>query len=171
MRNFVKLGFMILALSLTAAAADYPKGEFFGGYQYTHLEGGIDANGFNFAVTGNANHWFGVTGDLGASYATLDGVSISTYTYTFGPKFSFRSNDRFTPFAHALFGGFHETAGFGGNSASANGFATLLGGGVDFKIAPRISARLPQFDWLLAHAQGSTSSKNVRLSMGLVVGF
>jgi hypothetical protein len=171
MRNFIRLGFIILVLSLTAAAADYPKGEFYGGYQYTHLEGGINGNGFDFAVTGNANKWFGVTGDIGSAYATVDGVSTSTYTYTFGPKFSFRSNERYTPFAHFLIGGFHSGAGYQGASASVNGFATLIGGGVDFKIAPRIAVRMPQFDWFLAHADGSTSSKNVRLSFGVVVGF
>jgi hypothetical protein len=171
MRNFVRLGFMILVLSLTAVAADYPKGEFFGGYQYSHLEGGINANGFEFALSGNVNRWFGVTGDIGSAYWKDNGISLDTYTYTFGPKFSFRTKERYTPFAHVLIGGFHDTAALNSVNSSIDGFATLLGGGVDFKVAPRIAVRMPQFDWFLAHQGGSTSSKNVRLSFGVVVGF
>jgi len=63
-RKFLLVGCFICLCAMSAAAADYPKAELFGGYQYTHLEGGVNANGWNFAVTGNFSDSFGITADL-----------------------------------------------------------------------------------------------------------
>ena len=167
-RRFICLASLLLLATVFVSAQDYPKAEVFGGYQYTHLEGGVNANGWNAAVTGNLNHWFGVTGDFSGAYATVDGVSIRNYTYTFGPTVSLRANHGFTPFAHALFGGAHVTGSLGDVSASDSGFATLIGGGVDVNASKNISIRAAQFDWVMLHSNGDTSSKNVRLSFGVV---
>lgn len=170
MRKLFVLGILAL-LALPAMAADYPKAEVFGGYQYTRLEGGLNANGFNFAVTGNFSDWFGITGDIGAGYKTQDGVSFNNYTYTFGPVISLRANKGWTPFAHALIGGDHASAGIGGVSASSNGYAIMAGGGLDLNFSPRLAFRAVQADWLLLHNDGGTSSKNARISTGVVLKF
>jgi hypothetical protein len=171
-RNFVCIASLLLLFSLSAFAADYPKAEVFGGYQYTHLEGGVNGNGWNIAVTGNLNNWFGVTGDFSGAYATVDGVSLKNTTYTFGPVVSLRENKGFTPFAHVLVGGLHTTASISNvGSGSANGFATFAGGGVDVNVSPHLSVRPGQFDWFLAHVSGSNSSKNFRYSAGVVFRF
>jgi len=57
------------------------------------------------------------------------------------------------------------------NSVSGNGFALLAGGGVDFNISPRLAFRAAQADWMLVHGSGGTSSKNVRISTGIVFKF
>jgi hypothetical protein len=171
LRNFIGIAALML-LSLTAVAADYPKAEVFGGYQYTRLEGGVNANGWNVAVTGNLNNWFGVTGDFSGAYASVDSVDLKNYTYTFGPVVSLRANRAFTPFAHALVGGLHTTASVSGlGEGSTSGLAVLAGGGVDVNVNPHLSVRAVQVDWFLAHVDGSTSSKNARISFGVVFKF
>jgi opacity protein-like surface antigen len=169
-RKFLVVGFLLAlcAVSAMAAETDAPKTEFFGGYQYTRLEGGVNANGFDFAFNGNFNNYFGITADLGAAYKTENGVSFNNYTYTFGPVLSLRANKAYTPFVHALIGGDHASASFAGASGSSNGFAMMAGGGVDFNFNQHMAFRAAQADWLLLHSSGSTSSKNVRISTGIV---
>ena len=121
MRKYLIAGLLAI-LAMPAFGADYPKAEVFGGYQYTRLEGGINANGFNFAVTGNFSEGFGITADIGAGYKTVDGANFSNYTYAFGPVIALRANRAFTPFAHVLIGGDHASAGAEGVSVSSNGY-------------------------------------------------
>jgi len=68
-----------------------------------------------------------------------------------------------------LFGGFHASAGLDGFSASTNGFAMMLGGGLDLKVALRIALRAVQVDWLSVRANGSSDSNNVRMSTRIVL--
>ena len=172
MRKFVAVASFLTLFSLAAMAADYPKAEIFGGYQYTHLEGGYNGNGFNFALNGNFNDYFGITVDFGAAYNTQYGVNLNNYTYTFGPVLSLRANKAYTPFVHALIGGDHATASASGlGSASGNGYALMAGGGVDFNINRGLAFRAAQADWMLVHTNGSTSGKNLRISTGIVLKF
>jgi hypothetical protein len=165
---FIWVGITIFALS--AAAQDTPKAEVFGGYQYTQVGGVVNANGWNAAVTGNVNRWFGVTADFSGAYKSVGTVNANALTYTFGPVFSMR-NKRVTPFAHALFGGFHVSAGFLGANASTNGFAAIVGGGVDVKVTSHVAVRAIQADWILWRTLGLTEEKNGRISAGLVFRF
>ncbi len=143
MRKFIGLMLLLGLFSLAAVAQEnYSKAEVFGGYQYTRFDGGVNANGFNGAITGNLNHWFGVAADFSGAYKNVSGVDTKTYTYTFGPQVAMRRGGAFTPFAHALFGGF-----------------------------PAISVRLLQFDWLSLHANGNSDNNNMRLSTGVVFHF
>jgi hypothetical protein len=170
-RRIIAVAAFWALFSLAAMAADYPKAEIFGGYQYTRLEGGVNANGFNFAVNGNFNDWFGITVDLAGAYKSQSGASFSNYTYTFGPVLSLRTKKVYTPFVHALIGGDHASAGGGGLSGSGNGFALLAGGGVDVNVSQHLAVRAAQADWMLVHGSGGTSSKNFRISTGIVFRF
>ncbi len=163
----------IVACTVPAVAQEgLPKAEFFGGYQYLRIGGpsGANTNGWNAAVTGNINHWFGVTADFSGGYKSFGEISAKANTYTFGPTFTLRGN-RVSPFAHALFGGFHASGEFGGLSAATNGFAMLMGGGVDVKATPRTAIRVFQADWILWRTQGFTGKQNARISAGLVFRF
>ena len=171
MRKLIFVGCLLMLCSLVAVAADQystPKAEFFGGYQYTHLEGTGGANGFNFAVNGNFSDSFGITGDFAAAFTTQAGVKYSNYTYTFGPVLSLRGNKAYTPFVHALIGGDHGSASVPGASATGNGFALLAGGGVDANFAQHLAFRVAQVDWMMVHGSGGTSGKNYRISTGIV---
>jgi len=158
----------LFAVSAMAAESEtYPKAEFFGGYQYSHLEGGVNANGFDFALNGNFNNYFGITADLGSAFTTQSGVSIHNYTYTFGPQLSLRANKAYTPFVHVLIGGDHASASAGGISVTGNGYAMLAGGGADFNFSQHMAFR-GGADWVMLHSNGTTSSKNLRMLMGIV---
>jgi opacity protein-like surface antigen len=159
---------LMAASAVAAETPEYPKAEIFGGYQFSHLEGGYNANGWNAAFNGNFNHYFGITADMGASYKSQNGVSVNNYTYTFGPVLALRTNRAYTPFVHALLGGDRASASASGMSVSSTGFALLAGGGVDFNISRHMSFRAAQADWMLLHSSGTNSSKNVRISTGIV---
>ena len=169
MRKFIGFALLFGMFSLAAFAQENaPKAEFFGGYQYTRFDGGLNANGWDMALTGNLNRWFGVTGDFSGAYKSQNGVSFNNYTYTFGPVVSLRHNEMFTPFAHFLAGGFHSSAAFGGFSGSGSGFAMMFGGGVDVKATKHIGVRAVQFDWLSLRANGASDNNNMRISTGLL---
>ena len=172
MRKIAFVGMLLglFTISAFAAESDHPKAEFFGGYQYNRLEGGVNANGFDFAVARNFTDYFGIVGDIGASYTSQGGVSFNNYTYTFGPQLSLRANKGYTPFVHALIGGDHASASFAGASGSGNGMAVLAGGGVDININ-RYMAFRGSADWMMLHGNGSTSSKNFRMPIGIVFKF
>jgi hypothetical protein len=168
-RKFIGFALLFGMFSLAAFAQENaPKAEFFGGYQYTRFDGGLNANGWDMALTGNLNRWFGVTGDFSGAYKSQNGVSFNNYTYTFGPVVSLRHNEMFTPFAHFLAGGFHSSAAFGGFSGSGSGFAMMFGGGVDVKATKHIGVRAVQFDWLSLRANGASDNNNMRISTGLL---
>lgn len=172
MRKFIGLGLLLGMFAVSAFAqemATAPKAEIFGGYQYTRFDGGTNANGWNGAVTGNLNNWFGIAGDFSGAYKTQNGVSFNNYTYTFGPVVSYRHNETFTPFAHFLAGGYRASASFSGVSGSTNGFAMMFGGGVDVKATRHVGVRAIQFDWLSLHSNGNSDNNNMRISTGLLL--
>ena len=156
-----KLVFLIGMAFFAACAYSQQKVEMFGGYQFTRPDGGPNLNGWNAAVTGNFNKSFGITADFSGTY----GSGLNFYTYTFGPKLT-ANLPVVRPYVHALFGGAHASASFG----SGEGFTTMLGGGFDAGRG-RFAWRVAQFDWLLVHGSGGTSTKNVRVSTGLVLRF
>jgi hypothetical protein len=164
------LGMFAACAFAAESESSYPKAEFFGGYQYSHLEGGVNANGFDFALNGNFNNYFGIAADIGASYNSQNGVNFNNYTYTFGPVLSLRANKAYTPFVHALIGGDHASASFAGATGTGNGMAMLAGGGLDINFSQHLAFR-GSADWMMIHGNGGTSSKNFRMPIGLVFKF
>jgi opacity protein-like surface antigen len=160
-RLFLALLFLSL-LSLPTMAQD--KAELFGGYQFARISG-VDLNGWEAALTGNLNHWFGVTGDFSGAYC----CGGSGYTFMGGPVIS--EGRTLKPFVHALFGGFHASANGFGIAASANGFAMAVGGGLDVKAARHMAIRVGQVDWFMLRANGGSLNRNVRYSAGIVFRF
>ena len=157
-----KFSLCLAALLVCAVAAQAePKAEVFGGYQYTRTEGGTNWNGWNAALTGDMGKLLGITADFSQVYNS--GVHFTTYT--FGPEVHAHL-PMVKPFVHALFGGARLSA----SGASANGFASYIGGGVDAGHGP-FAFRVAQFDWLYTHFSGVGSGKNIRISTGIVARF
>ena len=146
-------------LPLIAVAQEYPKAEIFGGYSYLRGED-LNANfsGFNVSATGNFNNWFGVTGDFSGHYK----YDFKIHSFLFGPKFSFRGNDRVTPYLHTLIGAVTL-----GEYRSNTVFGWASGGGVDIKVHPKIAIRVIDINYLLLRDRGY-NSHNGRLSWGVV---
>jgi len=172
MRKLLVFALFFGTCSLAAVAqetqSNTPKAEFFGGYQFTRFDGGLNANGWDTTATGNLNNWFGIAADFSGAYNSQNGVSFHNYTYTFGPVLSWRHNRTFTPFTHFLVGGNHASVGFSGISGSSSGFAMMFGGGVDISAGQHIALRAAQFDWLSLHSNGTSDNNNMRITTGLV---
>ena len=173
MKRHIALACFLCLISLPLAAQSYPQVEAFGGYAYARriVPGSdINENGWNASVTGNVNKTLGISADVSGLYETKYGVSVNAYTYTFGPVISLNHEGKINPFVHALFGRSHfSTSGLA--VGSGNAFTVLMGGGADLKINQRFAYRLVQADWLFDHFSGSNSSKNVRISTGIVLRF
>lgn len=174
MKKLLGMAVVLMVVSVPVLCQDYPKADVFGGYQYTRIDpgsgiSGENFNGWNAAVTGNINHWLGVTGDVSGAYKDISGVSLKQHTFLFGPTIASHSSEKFTPFAHALFGVAHASgSGFGGGT-SDNAFAMALGGGVDLGMR-NFAIRIGQFDYLMTRF-GGTSQNNFRYSAGIVFRF
>ncbi len=116
MRDSLVAMLVLGLLSIPLMAQDNPRFEVFGGYQYLHIGGnsngistsGEGFNGWNALVTGNVTHHFGIEGNFGGAYDTIQAdvqnISFKVYSYAGGPVI-FTQSGRIKPFAHALFGG------------------------------------------------------------------
>ena len=149
---------VLLILCWTAAAQ---RVEFFGGYQFTHLQSSYNANGWNASITGNFKHVLGITGDFSGAYRD----NSSVYTYTIGPVLQARFPIT-QPFVHALFGKMTQT-----NGASISAFTMMIGGGIDVGFREGIAIRLIQADWIHTNFYDQTQNRNVRGSAGIVLKF
>jgi opacity protein-like surface antigen len=88
----------------------------------------------------------------------------------FGPVIRLPNPTHFTPFVHALGGGVHTSADAVGINGTDTSAAWAVGGGVDMNIAPIISVRLAQVDYLQTRT-GGDSQNNFRYSAGIVLRF
>ena len=162
----------VLALSVlvsVAHAQDTPVADLAVGYGFIEVPQGFTfmMHGGNGAVAVNANNWLGFVGDFGA-YHAHPGVSLTTETYTFGPRFSYRALDRFTPFAQLLLGGQHASAVTTGFTNASNALAIGVGAGFDVALDRRGRFALrPQIEYFGFHAKGTTTT-TARLSIGIV---
>lgn len=188
------LAFITVLSSLFFARAAHAQVQIFGGYSYlrpsatlvtgiacpttlppsscvtmaesTHL----NLNGWEASASFNPLPVFGFTADFAGNYGTLEGSTVHVQTYMFGPQVHFPGP--IAPFAHAVFGGAHETIGASESLAasSANAFAAAVGGGIDVKLAPFVSLRLVQVDEVITRF-GSATQHQPRASAGLVIHF
>jgi hypothetical protein len=121
-------------------------------------------NGWELTGVYNAYHWIGVAADFTGEYGTVAGASTHINTYLFGPQV--RLHAPVSPFAHALFGVAHET--FAG--ATDSSFAAAVGAGIDVRVAPFVSFRPIQLDYIVTRF-GSGTQSQPRASAGLVLHF
>jgi len=175
-------GVVVLAalLSCQALAADAPKVEVFGGFQYLRASTGVSGiddfnlNGWNASLSGYFNRFLGVTADFSGAYGSPEvlGVPIHTkvHTFMFGPVLRLPNPTHLTPFVHALGGGAHFSADVSGSGGSETDAAWAVGGGLDLDMARIFAIRLAQVDYLQTRA-GGTNQNNFRYSAGIVIKF
>lgn len=153
------LTFMVLAT--IARAQGTPVVDVAGGFSAIQVVKGfsVTAYGGSGSVALNLNHWLGAVGDFGLYHASPFGPGLSAGTYTFGPRFSYRHWDKFTPFAHLLLGGVRY---------ANNGFVFGAGGGADIGLdrGGRFALR-PQVEYFGFRANGSTAN-TLRAGIGIV---
>ena len=193
-----------------AAAMPYSKGldsytprlEVFLGYSYlravpTLAEGNrlVWLNGGSASIAFNFNRYLGLVGDFGGFNETrllVPGAGGSpsnvlavddgtVFTYLFGPRLSYRKNDRITPFAQVLFGGIRASQETLCPSCAPvlpteNMFAMTAGGGLDVKVRHHLAIRIVQAEYLMTNFEDRTTGKsatqnNMRISTGIVFRF
>ena len=154
-------------------------------------------NGGSTSLAYNINNFMGLVADFGgyaSSQVRLVGPGINppvltdsdgkVFTYLVGPRFSYRSTSRVTPFAQALFGvaqaravNISNCVGTGCTPLPAQtGFAMTAGAGVDLRIRRHISLRLIQAEYLMTQFAdpsfyGHNEQNDLRLSTGVVFNF
>jgi hypothetical protein len=150
----------VFSVAGLAVAQQTSQADVFGGYSYLRINpSGVNANGWEAALTGNFSDTFGLTADFSGHYAQGGHV----YTYVFGPQLA-AHRDNLRPFGHLLFGGNSIGGGDFGNTS----YALLLGGGLDLKLTTPISIRLGQADYVRTH-HFEQGQNNFRFSAGIVL--
>jgi len=111
--------------------------------------------------------WLGVEGNVVAAFggSSLNGEGSRYLLYTVGPRIAWRDS-RLQPWVHALVGGLHV---FPQTGLGQNGFAAQLGGGVDYRFAPRVSFRV-ESDYVRSQLF-SSGQNSVQLGAGAVLHF
>jgi opacity protein-like surface antigen len=124
--------------------------------------------GTDTSVTYFTNEWFGVEGKINTAFAPtiFQNEHVKYFSYGGGPKIAWRAR-KWEPWAHAIFGGAHVLPKTANNSK--NGFALQLGGGVDYRIYPHLSARL-EADWVTTHLFGHWQN-NAQANADIVLHF
>lgn len=183
MRRICSFLFCLIASSFVFGQES--KADLFGGYSYLNIDtNGLasrqSANGWEASVSGNFNKWFAVEGDVSGYYKSYSVdlaalnlgtlvVKVTDYSYAAGPRINFKPI-----FVHALFGGDHLTGSALGFSASQDGLAGLMGGGVQWKVSGPWSVRASADYVFTRHnifGGPSVTQNNYRASVGIVYSF
>jgi len=153
-------------------------------YNFNHILGvKMDLQGF-----GSFTNTFTIAPQPGLPSGAHGSVSGNLFTYLFGPQLKFRSQ-HFELLTEALAGAAHSNVygsafrnicqplatGCPGVTASPsnNGWAMMLGGGLDFPINHRVSIRPAELDYVLTRfgnffTQANANQNNFRYSAGVV---
>jgi len=200
------LGVLSLAAPLTRAQDNYPKVETSPAFMFIRTPTSFNVSGhptvnesFNCAGGGgtftyNVSSLVGLGADLGGcgyfggtlGQPISSDLSGNTFTFLFGPRFTFRNSSRFEPFTDLNFGGAHLSLTCNNNVAnlcpgnpsfSTTAFALTVGGGLDIKLSKKVALRLVQAEYLYTHFGNGCSSplcsgneqNSFRLKSGIVI--
>jgi opacity protein-like surface antigen len=156
---------------------EYQRADVFAGYSYfnadlNNLASRQGLNGWETALSVNANRWIAAEGDVSGYYENNvlgSGVNANDYGYLAGPRFNVRP-----AFFHILFGVDHLSGNYAGSSASQNSFAMALGGGVQWRVARHWAVRASA-DYVLTHHNilggPGADQNNFRVGVGIVYTF
>lgn len=174
--------FLWLSVSLGHAQV-YPSNEFYMGFTMFNNEYGTDRHNspgivmnYGYNLTRNLR----LVADFGAEFHSTDitwtngrQASANDYQILIGPELTIRKSAKVTPFIHGLVGGAFRNYAVPsdnwictGNTcyqdsfsvAMEKGFATGVGGGVDWHFHPIMSMRVVQFDWIRTNLSRDNSA-------------
>lgn len=176
LRSALVTGVWVTAVSVVfaaPAAAQDPAGDVAFSYALMH-DSDIEETfptGWSVAVNGNVSSIFGIVGEVGGHYKTIDllgsDLSVSVHTFMGGVRFR-KEDSKMVPFAQVLAGMARAGASFLGASEDATEFAVQPGGGVDVRLTERFGIRV-QGDYRII-----TSDEHInefRFAIGGVLGF
>ena len=172
---------LLLWLPRSGYSQENPKVEIFGGYSFFRANEfdyvTTNLHGFNASVAANLNSWLGVEGDFGGHFGSpsvgpfrVPYVDVNVYSFMGGPKIAYRGSSALTPFAHALIGTTHASAGAFGLDYGRNALSAVVGGGLDVRLSDHVAIRAVQADYFMTRFFDERQN-NVRLSGGIVFRF
>ncbi len=164
---------LLLAWAPVAGAQVYPSNEFYFGFTMLNNEYGTDRHNspgivmnYGYSLTRNLR----LIADFGAEFHNTNIVwtngrhaSADDYQLLFGPELAIRNRSKVTPFVHGLVGVAFRNYAVPSDNWTCNGitcyqdsfsvalekgFASGVGGGIDWQFHPIVSARFVQFDWI-----------------------
>jgi Outer membrane protein beta-barrel domain len=175
-RKFTAIVF-VLFLAAAAAMAQVPSsGYAFFGYSLNHGDTGASTdgtlNGWEGSVEGRMIPHIYLVADVSQQFGSLYIPSLGanaderTSSFLFGPRASVRFGP-VRPYVHFLIGAghLHEINHFLAAEHSETAYAHAIGGGVDYRIAPRVNWRV-QLDSLTTNYHDNWQH-NARFSTGL----
>ncbi len=208
-RLLFSLAFVLIATCI--CAQEYPAMEGYVGFTAINNEYGTDRQnspGLQMSFGYNLKRQLRLVTDFGFETHSTDlywysgrRAQANMYQFLLGPEFTLRQKPRFSPYVHALAGaawrhyavpnGQWICTGYGCveghfDLAQEAGFASALGGGLDWHVWRLTSVRVVQLDWIgtnlsrnsgsLTPAQGQLPTlqkwqNNYRLSSGVVFRF
>jgi hypothetical protein len=140
--------------------------------------GSFDSNGGSVSAAWHVRPWLGVAADFGGySFGGQpQGVGGHLFTYTIGPRVSYRREGRsWAPFGQLLVGGARVSGTLNGQSASENGVALIVGGGADVRLTAQLAVRVLEVDYLMTRFTRVNDTPGVqndlRVSAGVVLHF
>lgn len=124
--------------------------------------------GGGFAI--NGTHGLSLVADIATAKAThIDGTpqNIRIVNFLGGPRFSYRTHSRFTPYVQVLIGGSDELSNYAIVQNKA-GFAVSGGGGVNRTFAKYLGWKIVEADFL--HSQIFNGSNNRQNDLRVTTG-
>jgi opacity protein-like surface antigen len=126
------------------STSELPRWELGLGFDFVRFTSSIfhaSALGVRTSVVYFTNDWFGIEGNVSATFAPqiFDREHVKLLVYGAGPKIAWRER-KWEPWMHAIVGGAHEQPKTANNGKNA--FAVQVGGGVDYNFNLRFSGRL-----------------------------
>ena len=150
-------------------------------YAYVHANappaacGCFSMNGGGGSLVVNLSRGLSLVADLEATHASnLNGTtqSITVFDYLFGPRYSYRSSSRFTPYVQAMAGGSDELSNYA-FVQNSQAFTASGGGGVSRALGRRLAWNLLQVDYIYSRLPNAVNNhqNDLRVSTGLVFRF
>lgn len=119
--------------------------------------------------------WSVMTDVYYAHNGQVDGTdeTLSVFNYLFGPRYSYRTTTRYTPYAQALVGMSHVTSNQSVYTSNNTFLAAEGGAGVEMLLTPKIAAVPVEANWVFSRATNGVNSRqnNLRIGVGLVYRF
>ncbi len=127
-------------------------------------------------VTRNFTPTWGATIDV--SYASNSKINntdeqLSLFNYLLGPRYSYRTTTRYTPFGEALVGASRVASNYYAYKSGNTYLAAQAGLGLEIWLTKRVSAVPLQADWVFSRAVNgvNTRQNNLRAGIGVVYRF
>jgi len=162
-------------------AGEIPRREIGLNYNFIHANappgqcGCFSMNGGNAAIIFNIRPKWSAIADVTVAHANnVDGTmqNITIINYLFGPRYTWRNQRRYVPYAQVLLGGAKEDVNFQ-FVINRNSFGLSAGGGVTTRLSRRFGLNLIQVDYVYTQIPNAKSDRqnNIRVATGLIYRF